>query len=76
MKRLVSILFFVCVCLTSFAQIPQLARPATPQNELVFAFRPGMSVVDRVAFDGYAEANKHVNNPDVNFIGDSITQFW
>lgn len=76
MKKIISILFFTGVCLTSFAQIPQLARPATPQNELVFAFRPGMSVVDRIAFDGYAEANKHVNDPDVIFIGDSITQFW
>lgn len=76
MKRGISILFFLCICLTSFAQIPELARPASPQNELVFSFSPGMSLVDRIAFAGYAEANKYVNDPDVIFIGDSITQFW
>lgn len=77
MKRVLSLILLTVVSgLTTFAQIPELARPATPQNSLVFSFRPDMSLVDRIAFSGYEEANQHVNNPDVIFIGDSITQFW
>ena len=53
--------------------------PASPQNALQFSFGSfggNRTVVDRIMYTGYAEANTHVSETDAVFIGDSITQNW
>lgn len=78
MKRILSVLLLT-ISTFAFAQVPQgllNQPPSSPQNALVWSFLGAKTFVDKVAYEAYAEANTHVTETDVVFIGDSITQNW
>ena len=89
LKKLGLAAIIALMAINSFAQAPTSAPagapprprmqmpPSSPQNALHFSFGgPDRSVVDRIMYTGYAEANTHVTETDALFIGDSITQNW
>lgn len=80
MKNLIS--FFalgLSICATEplFGQVPAALETVPPEMKSEAPILPyRKTVAERMCYTAYAEANKYVVEPDVIFMGDSITDLW